>query len=134
MKPPAKAAAENVAGELQQAIQHILESKSRRKLVVAGPGTGKTTLFKKLLESSAGDKNSRLTLTFITNLRAELDKALSDLCQVSTLHGYCQLLLRKTPAILGGLTKSFVCQPEMASLIKDDWTYLRKEAHRSLFT
>jgi superfamily I DNA/RNA helicase len=128
MKPRAKAAAEDVASELEQAIQRILESKSRRKLVVAGPGTGKTTLFKKLLESSAGDKNSRLTLTFITNLKAELDKALSDLCQVATLHGYCQWLLRKTPAIRGGLTKSFVCQPEMASLIKDDWTYLRKES------
>ena len=72
MKPRAKAAAEDVASELEQAIQRILESKSRRKLVVAGPGTGKTTLFKKLLESSAGDKNSRLTLTFITNLKAEL--------------------------------------------------------------
>src|SRR6266498_4501597 len=29
--------------------------------------------------------------------------------------------------IRGGLTKYFVCQPEMASLIKDDWIYLRRE-------
>ena len=126
MKAPDKVPAQDVASELQKAIQCILESKSRRKLVVAGPGTGKTTLFKKLLESGAGDKNSRLTLTFITNLRAELDMALSNLCQVSTLHSYCQSLLRNTPAIRDGLTKNFLCQPEMASLIKDDWTYLRK--------
>jgi broad-specificity NMP kinase len=46
--------------------------------VVAGPGTGKTTLFKKLLESSAGDKKSRLTLTLITNLKAELEKETDD--------------------------------------------------------
>jgi superfamily I DNA/RNA helicase len=119
-------AAPNVARELKDAVERVLKSRSRRKLIVAGPGTGKTTLFKKLLESSPGDNKTRLVLTFITNLRDDLEKALSDLCKVSTLHGYCQSLLRTTSAIRGGLTKNFVCQPEMASLIKDDWTYLRK--------
>jgi superfamily I DNA/RNA helicase len=111
--------------ELEYAVQRILRSGSRRKLVVAGPGTGKTTLFEKLLKEARGDQKSRLVLTFITNLRDELEKALSDLCKVSTLHGYCQSILRSVPKTRAGLTQDFVCQPEMASLIKDDWTYLR---------
>src|SRR5438477_426381 len=126
MEPPKQQG--DVESQVEEAVQRILKSNSRRKLIVAGPGTGKTTLFKKLLESSPGDRKSRLVLTFITNLRDELEKVLSDLANVSTLHGYCQALLRRTPAIRGGLTKNFVCQPEMASLIKDDWTYLRKES------
>jgi superfamily I DNA/RNA helicase len=114
---------EDVEYELQKAIRRIIESKSRRKLVVAGPGTGKTTLFKTLLNESSGNEKSRLVLTFITNLRDDLEKALSGLCTVSTLHGYCQSLLRSSAKLRCGLTKDFVCQPEMASLIKDDWTY-----------
>jgi superfamily I DNA/RNA helicase len=114
---------EDVERELQEAIRRIIDSKSRRKLIVAGPGTGKTTLFKALLKETPGDEKSRLVLTFITNLRDDLEKALSELCRVSTLHGYCQSILRADKAIRSGLTKDFVCQPEMASIIKDDWIY-----------
>jgi ATP-dependent DNA helicase UvrD/PcrA len=114
---------EDVERELQEATRRIIESKSRRKLVVAGPGTGKTTLFKTLLKKTPGDEKSRLVLTFINNLRDDLEKALSGLCRVSTLHGYCQSVLRFNAKLRSGLTKDFVCQPEMASLIKADWSF-----------
>ena len=54
---------------LDEAIDEILSSASQKKLIVAGPGAGKTTLFKMLLERSPGDQSERLVLTFITNLR-----------------------------------------------------------------
>ena len=68
--------------ELKEAIDRILASKSRRKLVVAGPGTGKTTLFKELLDASAGDRDSRLVLTFVNSLKVDLERSLGTLARV----------------------------------------------------
>ena len=41
--------------ELGAAIDAVLSSPSNKKLVIAGPGTGKTTLFKRLLELTPED-------------------------------------------------------------------------------
>ena len=60
--------------ELKTAIESVLNSTSSKKLVVAGPGTGKTTLFKQLLELETGDPNQRIVLTFINNLKDDLEK------------------------------------------------------------
>jgi len=116
----------NSETELREAVDRILASKSRRKLVVAGPGTGKTTLFKKLLDASAGDRDSRLVLTFINNLKVDLERTLGMSARVLTLHGYCQSLLRRKPGLRAGLSENFRCVPEMASLIKRDWEYLKE--------
>ena len=115
---------DDVEKQLKDAIDKILASSSPKKLIVAGPGAGKTTLFKLLLESAPGDKKSRLVLTFINNLKDDLEKDLGDLAKVFTLHGYCQSLLRRSAKLRGGLTASFRCLPGLASLIKKDWKYL----------
>lgn len=112
--------------ELQEAINRVIRSVSRKKLIVAGPGTGKTALFRRLLESAAGDKEKRLVLTFINNLKSDLEEDLSDLAKVYTLHGYCQLLLHQRSALRGGLSSAFRCLPGLASLIKRDWEILEK--------
>jgi len=117
--------ASDVEAELRAAISRILQSRSQRKLIIAGPGTGKTSFFRTLLEASSGDQRSRLVLTFIKNLKADLERNLADLASVYTLHGYCQSLLHRHPALRGGLTSRFRCLPSLASLIMDDWTYLR---------
>lgn len=67
----------------------ILESKSRKKIVVAGPGTGKTYLFKTILQSTT--KN--LTLTFINTLVEDLALELGGTSKVRTLHGFARKIM-----------------------------------------
>jgi superfamily I DNA/RNA helicase len=115
------------AEELNAAVNKVLESKSRKKLVVAGPGAGKTTLFKKLLEITAGSRDDRLVLTFINTLKDDLDRSLGANSLVNTLHGYCLSLLYSNAALRKGLTDKFICYPELVSFIKQDWAWLKNE-------
>ncbi|MGH7381734.1 MAG: UvrD-helicase domain-containing protein [Candidatus Methylomirabilales bacterium] len=115
----------NIEKELQEALERILKSSSRKKLVVAGPGTGKTHLFKTLLEPVPEDPQRRLVLTFINNLKLDLEQNLAGLASVFTLHGYCQSLLRRQSRLRMGLTRDFRCLPRMASIVKTDWEYIR---------
>ncbi len=107
--------------ELRAAIEAVLQSPSRKKLVIAGPGTGKTTLFKQVLELASGEPNQRIVLTFINNLKDDLEKDLEGLAQVFTLHSYCLGLLHRNPALRGSLSPDFRCCPRLAGLIADDW-------------
>lgn len=70
--------------------QDILNSKEKKKVIVAGPGTGKTHLFQKLLKTKS--KNS-LTLTFVNALIDDLSLSLLNLSEVRTLHGYALKVL-----------------------------------------
>lgn len=106
--------------ELSEAVERVLASSSRKKLVIAGPGTGKTTLFKKMLESAPGQRNERIVLTFINNLKNDLEEDLGGLAQVYTLHSYCLGLLHRHPPLRGSLREDFRCCPGLASLIEDD--------------
>ena len=118
--------AKSVEQELSEATQNILDSGSRKKLVVAGPGAGKTYLFKKLLEQSPGERENRIVLTFVNNLKNDLEQELGDLAQVFTLHGYCQHLLYREKRLRGGLSSEFRCYPKLTSLIKQDWKWLKR--------
>lgn len=111
--------------ELNAAVDRVLESSSLKKLIVAGPGAGKTTLFEKLLERAGGVREQRLVLTFINNLKRDLDRSLGQHATVQTLHGYCQSLLHRYDALRDGLTADFVCYPSLVSLIKKDWEWLK---------
>jgi superfamily I DNA/RNA helicase len=117
---------EKVEDELEAAVSRIVDSKSPRKLIVAGPGTGKTTLFRQILES-ADDSSQSLVLTFINNLKDELSEKLSDLARVYTFHGYCHYLLHRRPFLRGELTEKFWYLPKLPSIIKRDWELLNNE-------
>lgn len=111
--------------EFDAAIAKVLDSASRKKLVVAGPGAGKTTLFQKVLESLEKNARNCLALTFINNLKDDLEQELAGLARVSTLHAYCLGLLGSQPALRQGLSSEFRCCPGLRHLIKADWRYLQ---------
>jgi superfamily I DNA/RNA helicase len=117
--------ADDPQNEAKQVVDQILASKSRKKLVVAGPGTGKTYLFRELLDAAGGTRHQRLVLTFINTLKNDLANNLGHLSDVFTLHGYCQYLLHLDAGLRNGLSEEFVCYPRLASLIRTDWQWLR---------
>jgi superfamily I DNA/RNA helicase len=65
-------------------------------------------------------------ITFVNNLKADLERSLGDLSEVYTLHGYCQTLLHKHEALRRGLGADFICYPKLISLIKKDWEWLQR--------
>jgi hypothetical protein len=112
--------------ELKETTDAILNSKSMKKLIVAGPGTGKTFIFKELIKGVGGANKSRIVLTFINTLKADLQADLSSIASVFTFHGYCYHLLRKDPSIRGRLTNKFDYYPGLAKLIISDWNIAKK--------
>ncbi|MDO8552620.1 MAG: AAA family ATPase [bacterium] len=119
----------NMEEELKAAIKKIVISDHPKKVILAGPGAGKTTLFKELLEKNNDGARSQLVLTFINNLKDELDEKLGHLAQVFTFHGYCVKLLHENPNLREGLSEKFKIFPNLPTLIKRDWEILHtKEA------
>ena len=110
-----------LTAELASAIEKIVNSDHPKKVILAGPGTGKTTLFKKMLEKNYDEKKNQLVLTFINNLKDELVEKLSHLAQVSTFHGYCAKLLHENLQLRIGLSEKFTIFPYLPSIIKRDW-------------
>lgn len=74
----------------------IVNSDASKRLIVSGPGTGKTFTFRAALtkasDEDAGHRTG-LALTFIRNLVADLEKDLGTLADVFTFHGYCKHLM-----------------------------------------
>ena len=77
--------------ERQKCLEAILSSKAPRKVIVAGPGTGKTFTFRELLKQKAEGTN--LAMTFIRRLVEDLEGELADCAEVKTFHAYCKKIL-----------------------------------------
>ncbi|HDZ20296.1 hypothetical protein LCGC14_0204970 [marine sediment metagenome] len=75
----------------QEHVDAVVAATTGNKIVVAGPGTGKTYLFRQVL---AGKKNT-LTLTFVNALVEDLSLELFGLSEVRTLHGFARQQLKK---------------------------------------
>ena len=96
--------------ERQKYVDAVLGSSSRKNIVVAGPGTGKTYLFKQILIN----KKNSLTLTFVNALVEDLSLELCGLSDVQTLHGFAR-------SALGKATSSTVkIYPKLSQVIKED--------------
>ena len=94
----------------------IVNSTSRKKVVVAGPGTGKTYLFKKIIEG----KSNALTLTFVNALVEDLSLELYGMSDVKTLHSFAR-------SELGKATKNVKVYPKLSAVIKQDAKILLKK-------
>lgn len=92
-------------------LQLILDSDSRKKIIVSGPGTGKTYTFKQVFLKTGSTNN--LALTFIRKLVNDMDDDFGDLAEVKTFHAFCKKLLHKKE---GG----FELFPFLDQLIEED--------------
>ncbi|MCH8877937.1 MAG: ATP-dependent helicase [Chloroflexi bacterium] len=101
----------------QKRVDMIIGSPSDRKIVVGGPGTGKTFLFKQLLE----EKSNALTLTFVNSLVEDLSLELLGLSEVRTLHGFARSVLTKAVA---NDVKIF---PKLSKVIRQDAEILLRD-------
>ncbi len=98
-----------------EATAAIVESTASKKLVIAGPGTGKTHTFAEALRAAG---QGGLAITFIRNLVADLSDSLGELADVFTFHGFCKHLLHRHP--VEGLREGWDYYPPLLELIEYD--------------
>lgn len=103
----------------QRCLDLITGSDAPKKLIVAGPGTGKTHTFRVLLDGITGP---RLALTFINALSIDLAKRLGDEIETYTFHGFCRRLLHSTPT--NGITQGVDYYPPLILLFAEDLSLL----------
>lgn len=99
----------------REAVQRLVNSRSRKRLVIAGPGTGKTYAFREALSRI---EPPGLALTFIRNLVVDLRAALGELADVNTFHSYSKFLCHKLGPT--GLTDRFDFYPPLPVLVAAD--------------
>lgn len=102
----------------EEAVARVVDSGSPKKLIVAGPGTGKTHTFRKLVESlPEGSKVVIFTLinNLVDDLR-ELEQIPGREVKVFTFHGFCKNLLYQE---VGGAGE-FSYSGALSSLIEQD--------------
>lgn len=109
--------------EREKHVEAVLQSTSNKKIVVAGPGTGKTHLFKQILKG----KKKTLTLTFVNSLVEDLSLDLCGISDVRTLHGFA-LGVIKTATKKSANKKSIKLFPKLGQVIKEDAAILLEEA------
>lgn len=80
-------------GERENCLNAILSSKSKKKIILAGAGTGKTFTFKEVLKANPEGEN--IAMTFIRMLTSDMYASFGDLAEVKTFHAYCKKILHE---------------------------------------
>jgi len=103
--------------ERKKDIDTILISDHSRRVVVAGPGTGKSFLFQEAIKKAKKEgKNSFLAITFIGKLGDVLADDLAGLADTVTLHGFARKV------VLENCPKGWEYYPKISALIEEDLT------------
>jgi len=105
----------------EQNLNDILLSESTKKVIVAGPGTGKTFTFGKILDIVDGNA---LVLSFLGNLVSDLEKDLGDRATVRTFHAYCRGRLHHMS--VDGITRNTDYFPSFSRIIDSDLQVIRE--------
>ncbi len=110
----------------KKAADDIRSSTKPKKLIVAGPGTGKSFMFGLLLQDISRDRPS-LVFTLINNLvdqlKRDVAKLENDQIKVNTLHGFCKETLHKSIA-LDDIDPHFEYLPLLPLLIEADASFV----------
>lgn len=110
---------DSVLEEIQRAraaaAELVLSSAHRLRVVIAGPGTGKSFVFREALGRAGGQG---LALTFIRKLAAELAVALGDRAETYTFHKFAKILVYRLN--VPGLTADFSLYPPLGALTNID--------------
>ncbi|UUY01591.1 UvrD-helicase domain-containing protein [Svornostia abyssi] len=114
MPPADNSSHEAMAAGRTAASNAVLSSESTKRLLVAGPGTGKSFTFQQALKAAGGQG---LGLTFIRNLAGDLASDLSGLADVFTFHGYCKYLMHQHD--VAGLQEGDYYPPLFQLLLED---------------
>lgn len=113
----------------------VVSSTASHRLIVAGPGTGKTYTFSETIKGLPTGTRA-LVFTLTNNLARDLEMSLAGIpnreVAANTFHGYCKRLLhtRFDPA---GLTHDFIYFSDLPSLIEADAQFLDLSYTRGSF-
>lgn len=96
-------------------VNKILDSDQPRKVVVAGPGTGKSYLFEQIIKKKQKEgKNNFLAITFIGKLGDNLADDLAGLAKTMTLHGFARQF------VLDNCPEGWEYYPKIKTVIDED--------------
>jgi superfamily I DNA/RNA helicase len=96
-------------------VDTIIKSTHPKKVVVAGPGTGKSYLFEQIIKNKKlKGKKEFLAITFIGKLGDELADDLAGLASTMTLHGFARKFL------LDNCPDGWKYYPDITKLIGED--------------
>ncbi len=101
--------------ERDRYLRRMLESTHPKKVIISGPGTGKTYSFKALFGRKEGNY---LALTFINDLADKLKEDLKGIAKSRTFHSFCKELLHKIEH--EGIKGDFILFPKLELIIKSD--------------
>ncbi len=117
--------------ERKEKLKLVTDSKAHLRLIVSGPGTGKTFTFMQVIKKMPPNSNARI-FTLINNLANDLinefDKPEFANVKASTFHGYCKELLYSKLGFDG------IYYPNLATIIESDaaileLSYSKKNFH-----
>lgn len=104
--------------ERENILKLILESDAKKKLIVAGAGTGKTFTFGEILKQNPNGTN--LVMTFIRLLRDDMFDSLGDKAEVRTFHEFCKKILHQTFG-------SIELYPNLTRIVEEDANHFGKD-------